>query len=1258
MKKAIALLLCLVFAFSSLPTALALTFTDEAKWPASVSWAKDELYYMTEKEVLNGYEEDGTLRPGDPVTRAQFIKMLDETFGLVATTAINYTDVGSTIWYYPYIAKAKAQGYLLDYGVKLDPDGQLTREEAAALLARYLDLDPSKKVPASTYPDYNSISAKYRDYVLQVSYVGLFQGDETGNFSPSRILRRCEAAAILYRAAGTIYRSSTVGKDAGAGDENAVIAKSGITVSDAVIEGTVIVSEGAASGTVTITDCVIDTLEIRGTATVLLSGCFIDNIVVKSSNPSHKTEISILSGADIGNVTAETPVKINLGGNSSIDAITVDATAPNSSVSGSGSVGKMTVNATGFISTMMPTSYELGAGITAILSGSSFTGTGGGATAEESGFSRSPATYANANGCFMAATPSVSGTLYFYFTNSAAVPTATGFMSSYNSATVKSQFAVTAGVNVEKNVANATSIAAYSHLAIMISGRQPVVISNAASSGFVGAPTLTTSGTYAQLTFATVADGDVYYYFTNDATVPTTTTFGTTYNSSNTVYKGKLSATANKPEIQNTVLSASVTSFKYVVVLLLDKQQKQYQPVVITKDSIGTATGDIGCLITPVAEMKNGTVYLTMTPIANATVQYYFTNNATAPTSDLFDTRMAATDSALVGSFAVTGDVVNSLELTNQSAVRLYDYLVLRVISVAGDVYTPVSVTLPEAAAQDLTGTGFVTEPTTSINNGYYYINAKTASMGTLQYYLSNSEVVPTQTVFDMNYQISVTSTHVAVKNGGALTLAAGIQSLKTVITATNGSGFNYLVLRVKSGMQSLTPIVIPLVKVEESDTPTTNEGTGFYADPVYTKSSNEHHTISFMSRVNGTIWYYYTEDATIPTAEQVKSVVLTEMGNANPYAGMETIVANRSSSVSIEIARYLPQHVVLMIQDSAGVCYSPVVIESSESASSAAASGFTTTPTVIKSGNYAQLSYNAMSGGLLYYYFTNTASTPTSATFPTAYWNVAEGLKGSFSVTAGAGTKSILVPTGYNYLVIMLNSTSASTAVWQPVLLSLTGGTSTNPGVATGTGFSGTPGIMGTYLWFNATTTGTLAYYFTNEESAGYTGSASSPFSGTYAITQTGFQSVDLSASFGTMWSLITSMYKNLVVYIHNGTTVLQPVVVSLSGNGSSTGGSTTTPTGYGFSVTPTYVAAEKRVTFQVLSGSAVRFFATNAESQYGVANFNTAYTSAMSLGAAGSQGVIPSSVNNVYTFNFGSYKYLWIQLDSYAPYRVQIGG
>lgn len=209
MKRSLSLVLavCLVvtlFAGVMVPGAGAVTYTDVA----DDFWAYDEIYYLTDKGILEG-DGTGRFRPTDDVTHIEFIKMIVATFNLVDTATVNYTNVPDWAREGRYLEKAAAQGFLLDeYTRDFDFTEELTREEAVALVMRYLDLDDEIAVSSSYFPDYSDISSAYRSYVLTAVGAGIVQGDETGNFRPDRVLTRSEALRILYTAAGAIYDRS------------------------------------------------------------------------------------------------------------------------------------------------------------------------------------------------------------------------------------------------------------------------------------------------------------------------------------------------------------------------------------------------------------------------------------------------------------------------------------------------------------------------------------------------------------------------------------------------------------------------------------------------------------------------------------------------------------------------------------------------------------------------------------------------------------------------------------------------------------------------------------------------------------------------------------------------------------------------------------------------------------------------------------------------------------------------------------------
>ena len=95
LKRIVSFLLVAIMLISTVPaiSAASVTFTDVADhW----AWKQGQIPYLADKGVINGIKQsNGTYKfePESPVTRAQFVKMLVETFGLTETTGINYNDV-------------------------------------------------------------------------------------------------------------------------------------------------------------------------------------------------------------------------------------------------------------------------------------------------------------------------------------------------------------------------------------------------------------------------------------------------------------------------------------------------------------------------------------------------------------------------------------------------------------------------------------------------------------------------------------------------------------------------------------------------------------------------------------------------------------------------------------------------------------------------------------------------------------------------------------------------------------------------------------------------------------------------------------------------------------------------------------------------------------------------------------------------------------------------------------------------------------
>ena len=100
-----------------------------------------------QKGWLDGIAAD-QLQPDHPINRAQFTSIVNRLAGLTEESGkiTDYIDVSVNSPYRADLAKALAAGYMNGSSqTTLSPDGPLTRQDAAVMLARLMDLTASQE---------------------------------------------------------------------------------------------------------------------------------------------------------------------------------------------------------------------------------------------------------------------------------------------------------------------------------------------------------------------------------------------------------------------------------------------------------------------------------------------------------------------------------------------------------------------------------------------------------------------------------------------------------------------------------------------------------------------------------------------------------------------------------------------------------------------------------------------------------------------------------------------------------------------------------------------------------------------------------------------------------------------------------------------------------------------------------------------------------------------------------------------------------
>jgi parallel beta-helix repeat protein len=165
-------------------------------------WAQAYIEALAQQKIITGFP-DGTFRPTEPVTRAQFATIVSKAFNPPAKRPTNqFLDVSTGFWGYNAIQTAYQGRFMSGYpeGTFL-PEQQIPRVQALVALASGLELNAqnpnilSKFQDAIEIPAYatNSVAAATERSIV-VNYPTVTQ------LNPNRNASRAEVAAFVYQA--------------------------------------------------------------------------------------------------------------------------------------------------------------------------------------------------------------------------------------------------------------------------------------------------------------------------------------------------------------------------------------------------------------------------------------------------------------------------------------------------------------------------------------------------------------------------------------------------------------------------------------------------------------------------------------------------------------------------------------------------------------------------------------------------------------------------------------------------------------------------------------------------------------------------------------------------------------------------------------------------------------------------------------------------------------------------------------------------
>jgi hypothetical protein len=159
---------------------------------------------LASRDVVSGFL-DGTFRPEQPMTRAEFASQLARAFDLsLSYDTQPFVDVTAENWAAKDIQSAIQMGFLSGYpDAKFFPDQTISRIQVLTALAKGLNLKSSSgsKAVLRYYQDYDQVPEWAVRSLVAATEAGLVVNHpDVNQLNPNRPASRAEVAAMLYRA--------------------------------------------------------------------------------------------------------------------------------------------------------------------------------------------------------------------------------------------------------------------------------------------------------------------------------------------------------------------------------------------------------------------------------------------------------------------------------------------------------------------------------------------------------------------------------------------------------------------------------------------------------------------------------------------------------------------------------------------------------------------------------------------------------------------------------------------------------------------------------------------------------------------------------------------------------------------------------------------------------------------------------------------------------------------------------------------------
>lgn len=307
-------------------------------------WAENAVMRMQDMALTKGYA-DGTFRPSERISRAEFVVMLDRVFGFAGGSGeASFTDVSEKDWYYDAVTRASGSGIIQGTDAShLSPQLPITRQDAVVMADRAFQLSTGSESLGTAFKDDKDV-ADYARNAMNYFVKNKIVNGYNGNLTPESNITRAEAATIMSTLIADIH--SKPGTYESNVDGNLIVRSTDVTLKNTTVNGNLLLTEAIGEGTVkldgvTVTGSVI--VKGGGSHSIDIHNSKLNRVVVdKNTSPVH---VKITGTTQVEELFVERKATVEFSAESTINTLKVNSKARNTMIDGKGKIKLLDVDA-------------------------------------------------------------------------------------------------------------------------------------------------------------------------------------------------------------------------------------------------------------------------------------------------------------------------------------------------------------------------------------------------------------------------------------------------------------------------------------------------------------------------------------------------------------------------------------------------------------------------------------------------------------------------------------------------------------------------------------------------------------------------------------------------------------------------------------------------------------------------------------------------------------------------------------------------